>query len=66
MQFPANVTFSTPDLPNYRYEEDLVWLMVTEKNWNDGVIFGKSFNYFSVAMAYAHEHNDQNFVVTLV
>lgn len=47
-----------------RYDEDVVYLVVSEKNWEEGVVFGFSTSYYSVAMQYVREHSDSNWVVT--
>jgi hypothetical protein len=65
--FPENVTFYPKGIENERHNEDMedaVWLVVTEKDWEDNIIYGKSFSYFSVACAYAREHSDTDFVIT--
>lgn len=65
--FPTNVTFYPEGIENERYEEnmeDAVWLVVTEKDWKDNIIFGKSFSGFSVACQYAREHSNTDFVIT--
>lgn len=63
---PTNVTFYPEGIENERYEEDMEdvnWLVVSEKDWEDNFIVGKSFS-FSVACLYACEHPDTNFVIT--
>ena len=62
--FPTNVRFSPEGLENDRYEEDMVWLVVTEKDWDQNIIIGKSFSEFGVACLYAREHSDTDFVIT--
>lgn len=62
--FPTNVRFSPEGLENDRYEEDMVWLVVTKKDWDQNIIFGKSFSSFGVACLYAEEHSDTDFVIT--
>ena len=62
--FPTNVRFSPEGLENDRYEEDMVWLVVTKKDWDQNIIFGKSFSEFGVACLYAREHSDTDFVIT--
>lgn len=62
--FPTNVRFSPEGLENDRYEEDMVWLVVTKKNWDQNIIFGKSFSEFGIACLYAEEHSDIDFVIT--
>jgi len=62
--FPTNVRFSPEGLENDRYEEDMVWLVVTKKDWDQNIIFGKSFSEFGVACLYAGEHSDTDFVIT--
>lgn len=62
--FPTNVRFYPQGLENERYEEDMEWLVVTKKDWDQNIIFGKSFSEFSVACQYAREHSDTDFVLT--
>lgn len=62
--FPTNVRFSPEGLENDRYEEDMVWLVVTKKDWDQNIIFGKSFSEFGVACLYAREHSDTDFIIT--
>lgn len=62
--FPTNVRFSPEGLENDRYEEDMVWLVVTKKDWDQNIIFGKSFSEFNIACLYAMEHSDTDFVIT--
>lgn len=47
-----------------RYDEDVVYLVVSEKDWEEGAIFGFSTSSYSVAMQYVREHSDSNWVVT--
>ncbi len=61
-----NFTFSPENAPDFRYEEDLTWLVVEKEEWDLGGVFGKSFSSFSVACLYALEHKDKEFVITLV
>lgn len=62
--FPTNVRFYPEGLENERYEEDMVWLVVTKKDWDQNIIFGKSFSEFGVACLYAKEHSDTDFIIT--
>lgn len=62
----TNFTFSPENLVNDRYDEDLVWLVVDKKDWDQNIVFGKSFSSYSVACAYAREHSDKEFVITCV
>lgn len=64
---PTNVRFSPEGLENERYEEDMedaVWLVVPKKDWDQNIIFGKSFSEFGIACLYAKEHSDTDFVIT--
>ena len=46
-----------------RYDEDIVYLVISEEDWNKGRFFGFSTSYYSVAMQYVNEHSDSNWVI---
>lgn len=64
-QGPENVTFSPKNVANFRYEEDLVWIVIKKKDFDNGLFFGKTFSYFSVACQYAREYPDTEWVISL-
>jgi len=47
-----------------RDEDDVVYLVISEKNWNDDVFFGFSTSYYSIAYQYACKHSDTNWIIT--
>jgi len=50
----------------FRYEDDIEYLVVTEKDWDEGMIVGFYTHYYSVARQYCNEHSNENFIITLV
>lgn len=63
----SNIHFypSEAILKEARYDDDVVYLVISEKDWNDNVFFGFSTPYYSIACQYAREHSDTNWVITL-
>lgn len=51
---------------NFRDEEDIEYLVVNEKDWEQNIIFGFSSTSYSVACQYAREHKEDNWVITCV
>jgi len=49
-----------------RYEDDIEYLIVAKKDWDEGRIFGFSTHYYSVARQYCNEHSDKEFIITLI
>ena len=47
-----------------RDEDDVVYLVISEKDWNDNLFFGFSASYYSIACQYARKHSDTNWVIT--
>lgn len=62
--FPTNVRFYPEGLENERYEEDMVWLVITKENWDRNIIFGESFFEFGVACLYAKINPNTDFIIT--
>ena len=46
-----------------RYDDDIEYLVVNEKDWEQNIIFGFSTTSYSIARAYAREHSDENWVI---
>ena len=57
--FPAN-------LMDFKYDEDIEWLVVTSRDWDANIIAGKCFSAFSVAAAYCIKNPFIDFVITIV
>jgi len=55
--FPEN-------LMDFRYDEDIEWLVVSSSDWDLNIIVGPAFSTFSVAAAYCAENPSTNFVIT--
>jgi len=55
--FPAN-------LMDFRYDEDIEWLVVISNNWDANIIVGPAFSTFFVAAAYCTENPSIDFVIT--
>ena len=53
-------------IAEFRYDDDVEYLVVNEKDWENNIIFGFSTTSYSVACQYAREHNDSNWVITCI
>lgn len=53
-------------IAEFRYDDDIEYLVVNEKDWENNIIFGFSTTSYSVACQYAREHNDSNWVITCI
>ena len=61
-----NYTFFPENLVNFRYDEDITWLVVPQQDWKNNIVSGVTFSSFSVATAYCRENLSMNFVITEV
>lgn len=62
----SNVRFYPDEsIKEFRFEEDVQYLVVSEENWKKGVYFGLSFTSFGVACQYAYQHKDTNWIIFL-
>ena len=50
-------------IKEFRFEDDIEYLVVSEKYWENNIIFGISTTSYSVACAYAREHSETNWVI---
>ena len=57
--FPENIA-------DFRYEKGIQYMVVTEKNFNDGIMIGYISSFFSVAIQYCSAHPNNNFVITIL
>lgn len=53
-------------IAEFRYDDDIEYLVVNEKDWENNIIFGFSTTSYSVACQYAREHNDANWVIICI
>lgn len=53
-------------IAEFRYDDDIEYLVVNEKDWEQNIIFGFSTHYYSVACQYAREHADDNWVICCI
>lgn len=63
----SNVRFyPDEDIKEFRFDDDVEYLVVSEENWKSGVVFGFSTHYYSEACMYAKDHKDTNWIITLI
>ena len=63
----SNVRFYPDEgIKEFRFDEDIEYLVVSEENWEKNVIFGFSSTSFAVACQYAYQHGDTNWVITVI
>lgn len=64
----SNVTFYPDEFSvvDARDDEDVEYLVVSKKDWDEGIVFGFSTRYYSIAQIYVREHSDQEWVITCV
>lgn len=53
-------------IAEFRYDDDVEYLVVNEKDWEQNIIFGFSSTSYGIACLYAREHADENWVITLI
>lgn len=53
-------------IAEFRYDDDIEYLVVNEKDWENNIIFGFSTTSYAVACQYAREHSDANWVITCI
>lgn len=53
-------------IKEFRFDDDIEYLVVKEENWKNNVIFGFSTTSYSLACAYAREHSDTNWVICCI
>lgn len=61
-----NYTFFPENLADFRYDENITFLVVDQRDWKNNIISGSIFSSFSVAIAYCKENPSANFVITEV
>ena len=59
-----NYTVFPKNLIDSRYDEDIIWLVVPRQDWENNIIAGASFSFFSVATAYCRENPSKYFIIT--
>lgn len=63
----SNVRFYPDEgIKNFRFEDDIEYLVVSEKNWEEGVIYGFSSTSYGVACQYAYQHSNTNWVICCI
>lgn len=53
-------------IKEFRFDDDIEYLVVSEKDWEEGRIYGFSSTSYSVACQYAYEHKDINWVLCCI
>jgi len=53
-------------IEDFRFDEDVEYLVVNEKDWEQNIIFGFSTTSYAIARIYAREHKDDNWVITCI
>ena len=53
-------------IAEFRYDDDVEYLVVNEKDWEQNIIVGFSSTSYGIACLYAREHADENWVITLI
>lgn len=53
-------------IAEFRYDDDVEYLVVNEKDWEQNIIFGFSSTSYSIACQYAREHKDENWVICCI
>ena len=53
-------------IAEFRYDDDVEYLVENEKDWEQNIIFGFSSTSYSIACQYAREHADDNWVITCI
>lgn len=62
----SNVRFYPDEsIKEFRFEEDVEYLVVNEEDWKRGRYFGSSFTSFGTACQYAYQHEDTNWIIFL-
>lgn len=59
-----NYTFFPENLVDFRYDENITWLVTDRRDWDNNIISGLTFSSFSVATAYCRENPSINFIIT--
>lgn len=57
--FPENIA-------DFRDEKGIQYMVVTEKNFNNGAMIGCVSSFFSVAIQYCSAYPNDNFVITIL
>lgn len=50
----------------FRDEDDIEYIVVSEEDWDQNIISGFSTHYYSIACQYAREHANDNWVITCI
>lgn len=62
----SNVRFYPDEgIKEFRFEEDVEYLVVSEEDWKNGKYFGFSSTSFGVACQYAYQHKDTDWIIFL-
>jgi len=61
-----NYTFFPENLADLRYDENITWFVLDQRDWENQILSGLVFSSFSVAIAYCKENPSANFVITEV
>lgn len=48
----------------FRYDDDnMEYIVISEEDWNQGILWGFASSYYSVARQYAIEHPEKNWII---
>ena len=48
---------------DFRYDDDIEYIVISEKDWEEGFFFGFTSTSYSVARQYAIEHPEKNWII---